>query len=223
MWYWNRDNFEGLKALFAILCKDARFSDLATYCHLREIGHRKQAFAALDRFIGHALKRPLQERSEMIDFILCLAAQAWKVHHFISNPLKTKFLLPGLAEWLRSEPDSSVALRWEGWINYNSEALRRSLELNPADDFVRSLLIDRENLSVVEFAVHHIDDSVLIVNLQIVEAHLAEAEQLLLTSPQPSRFAHLSRELSYLKRLIDDWKQFMASGEKSFPSWRKNS
>jgi hypothetical protein len=219
MEYWNKDNFEGLDALAAYLSDDIRFSDLAEYCRLRSAGLRSKAFKALDRFIEKVQQLSLHERINVINIILELAIRSPQVHQFMTSPLLTQVIRPGLIDWLRSEPDSAVALRWDGWLNYNSRALERVLEINPQDDFARKLAVVRECIAPVGYATHHIDETVLLLDLYKIETLLVKAESLLHGFSNRSPFLQVAEQLAEQKRLIDDWKSFLLSGNHCFRSW----
>lgn len=219
MYYWNKDNFEGLDALADHLSEDARLSHLAEYCRLRAIGLRDRAFEALDRFLDQAEQFHSEERYQIVDLIYELAARSPQVHQFITTPITIKFLRPGLASWLASQPDSIPALRWDGIFNDNSASLERALAFDPHDVFVRRLLINRECLSSVFHGVHHIDESILLLDISEIDALLAKGKSWLEAAPDRSQFSDLEEELSEQQRLISDWKAFCKSGEHSFPEW----
>ncbi len=219
MQYWNKQNFEGLEELATHLRGDGPPFDLSEYCRLRADGVRGKAFEALDRFLNQAIELPTKEKRAIINQIYELATQLPSAHQFISTPLTMRFLRPGLASWLADEPDSLPALRWDGIFNGNSTSLERALTLDPRDANVRRRLIGRECLSPVYDAVHHIDESTLLLELVQVEALLTQGDKWLNDAPDGANFDDLKHELSEQWRLIRDWKSFQESGEKSFPSW----
>lgn len=53
MYYWNRDNFEGLLSVADVLSKNEHYSFFVYYCRLREKGLRKEALQKLEQFIEH--------------------------------------------------------------------------------------------------------------------------------------------------------------------------
>ena len=220
MHFGNKEKFEGLEVIAASLSGDKRFSELTEYCRLRERGLRPQAIQMMDRFIENSRSLPLAERIERINVILEIAVRSPGVHQFLSWPLKSMLVQPGLAEWLEAEPNSTAALRWDGWLNGNTSSLEKALDADPHDVFVRKLLIDWEYLSTIEFAIHHVSDTILLLDLSEVEAAITKAEALLQTAPNRACFARLENELSEFKMIVADWRDFEKSGEISFPAWR---
>lgn len=219
MHYWNRDNFEGLTAIAEELSGDPRLAGMADYCRYRESGVRKQAFAAQDEFIALAASLPVSEKRELAGRIYGIALRVPEAHQFLSTPLQLRFLHPVLDKWLRDEPDSLEALRWDGIFRDNAESLARALALDPDDAHLRRLLIARDCLSPVGFAVHHIHESKLLGEVPEIEALLSKGEALLEAAPARDGLESTGEELAYYRRLMADWQAFTQSGAHSFPDW----
>jgi hypothetical protein len=97
MYYWNKDNFEGLLAIADALSADPQLSLLAAYCTLREKGLRAQAFAALDEFLTETAKWHPDAARPCAMSVLEIHLKAKDVHQFLSQPLQCRFLLPVLS------------------------------------------------------------------------------------------------------------------------------
>ena len=70
MYYWNKDNFEGLEAIARSLQESTDVKDFSDYCRLRAEGLRKQAFEALSRFLLQALNWEFEKRRDFVDWLL---------------------------------------------------------------------------------------------------------------------------------------------------------
>lgn len=219
MWYWNQGNFEGLLEIAKVLDEDNNTRHLAEYCRLRECGLRQAAFLSLDKFLNIANALDRKTKIKVVDKVLELDFRVDGAHQFLTQPIWTQLLEPSLDEWLTDTPISSKALFWDGYYRRNNNSLRAVLDANPNDHLVRSLLIDRICIAEVEYAVHHINESVLLLDLEKIEELLAQGAELLISSPNRSACEAVELEWRELRRLIDDWKDFKRSGKSSFSLW----
>jgi hypothetical protein len=222
MWYWNDRNFEGLLNIAKQLDEDPRLKDLADYCRLREQGLRKSAFEALDKFLNESAKWDTETSRKIIDLIFQIQFCAPDVHQFISTPLNKRFLLPGLKAWLKDEPNSREALRWEGFFNENPKALNKLLSLHPDEIAARRRLIKRNCLDIIYYATHLCQVNRLLMPISEVEEIIASAEELISSAPDRSQLKDIEAVLHEQISMFQDWKIFTEEcnkEEKKFTDW----
>ena len=108
MYYWNKDNFEGLEAIARSLQESTDVKDFSDYCRFRAEGLRKQAFEALSRFLFQALNWEFEKRRDFVDWLLTAQYNNPKIHQLIPHPLMEKLVEPTLNEWIQCQPESPI-------------------------------------------------------------------------------------------------------------------
>ena len=218
MYYWNKDNFEGLLQVAGALESVPQLAPLAEYCRLRERGLRKQAFAALRKFLSDAKTWVPEHARERVVTIVELHARIPKAHTFMSNPLWEQLVLPVLETWVRECPADIIPMRWLGLLKRNTEYLRSALAILPEDIPVRRKLVDLA-LADVEFATHHLDETVFLGSVDDAAAALREAGEWLNAATPVEMFADLRQNFEHLNQVLLDWKAYQAAPDGSFPQW----
>lgn len=218
MHYWNDDNFRGLTHLASELNKHANLQYLSEYCTLREKGLRKQALEKLDEFLHDSKQWDLTTKREMTVVILRFNSRTPEAHQFITHPLLRDLINPTLDDWREEDPNAIEPLRWIGLLRSDFDTLCLAIELKPSDISVRSKLINLL-LDEVYFATHHLNESVLLSNVEDIRETLKEAAKWIKPVHDHSPFKELSQEVAFYKQLMDDWDLFNESSEQSFPLW----
>jgi|GEM_PF-4042113 len=208
MWYWNDKNFEGLLMIAERLEEDKSLKELADYCRLREQGLRKPAFAALDSFLDETAKWDKKKSREIIDLIYQIQFFSPDVHQFITTPLTKRFLQPGLEAWLKDEPNSREALRWEGFFNENLTALTKLLKEHPDEINARIRLIKRNCLDIIYYATHLCQVNRLLMPISEIEEIITSAEELISSAPDKTGLQEVEAIFAEQKSIVDDWKVF---------------
>jgi hypothetical protein len=218
MHYWNKDNFEGLADLARDLEARERCGHLAEYCRCRHSGLRREAFAALERFLADAKGWEPAAAREIAITILELRARTPQAHQFLTQPLLERFLLPTLKAWVEDAPTSLIPVRWLGILNHDPSLLSRVLAASPDDIPVRRILTELQ-LSQADYATHHLVEGTFLGDPDATRAALARATTLVEASPQPEAVADLSSEIEHYEGLVADWLAYCASPEGTFPDW----
>lgn len=219
MYYWNRDNFEGLLDLAdALEDRSSDFELLSSYCRHRENGLRKEAFEALRQFLDASRLWADNVARDKCQAILELQSLVPNVHQFLSQPLMAQFVDPVLENWLADEPENPQALRWLGLLHSNSDHLFKALAIIPEDMPVRSRLIAM-HIDEVDYATHHLDEGHFIGELEEAVQAVKTAELLLEDAPDVFSFEQLTKEISTYKSMLDDWRKYNEAPEGTFPEW----
>lgn len=221
MYYWNKENFEGLLELADELKKTPELSELGEYCVLREKGLRSRALAQLDQFLNKAALWDQNLARCNVLIVLQADARTSEAHQFMTHPLMTRLIYPTLEQWVIDEPSSVVPLRWLGLLRSDSDALRRVLSLTPSDVPVRRRLI-KCALDATGYATHHLSESVLLSPVEETRKSIAIARRWIDSAHDIKPFADLSAEVEEYELMLDDWVAYNESPVGSFPEWCKN-
>jgi hypothetical protein len=198
--------------------KTPAWKNYARYCHLREQGLRRQAFASLDLFIAEALHWDFEGQKA---FLLWLCGRMDTVEDAdrgpFPSPLRTRLFLPFVTEWLRREPanDDAHALR----AQYLGEPLfyRRALEINPRNQRARRDLA-AACIGEIWNATHHLPHY-FIGDEQEIKAVAEEARDHIAYLDQADLRAVLLKDLAHEEQLLDDWIAFRQVPGEDFDSW----
>ena len=150
MWYWNSENFEGLKSVYDNLKETPEYLDYANYCNYKEKGLRKQAFNYLNEFIDVAVKWDLEERYYFVEILMNILNSNPNIHGLIPQPLDVKLVQPTLHEWVKENETDPSGYRWLG----GQENWRKAITFDPEDKVSEKRLIKRLIYNVY-FSTHH--------------------------------------------------------------------
>lgn len=190
----------------------------ARYCHLREQGLRRKAFASLEFFIAEALHWDFENQKAFVLW-LCIKMDTVEDADYgpFPSPLRTRLFLPFFTEWVRSEPENDEvhALR----ARYLGEPLfyRRALEINPRNQRARSALA-AACIGDIWNATHHLPHY-FIGDEQEIKSVAEEARDHISQIEQEDRRTLLSTELAQEEQLLDDWIAFRQESKEDFDAW----
>jgi hypothetical protein len=82
MYYWNKDNFEGLLGIGNSFKGEDGFELFAEYCFLKEKGLKKQAVKVIKDYVNHLKKLDLNKQREITrEITRTLACKVLKQQH----------------------------------------------------------------------------------------------------------------------------------------------
>lgn len=218
MFYWNKDNFEGLLELARELESTPDLAWLAEYCVLREKGLRSDSLTRLNDFLDTAALWDIDLARRNVLTILQVHARTPEAHQFLTHPLLRRLIYPTLERWITDEPSAIEPLRWLGLLRSDPDALRRALSLAPGDIPLRRRLINLA-LADAEYATHHLSESILLSTVEDTRAAIAAAKHWIASAPDIEPFADLSAEADDYEKAIDDWVAYRQSPVGTFPQW----
>lgn len=218
MYYWNKDNFEGLASLAVGLADRDEFAQLAEYCRLREAGLRREAFVALSTFLACTDTWETEKSRDAVNAILMLYYRTPGCHQFLAQPLMNRFVYPILRRWSDDEPESIPPLRWLAILRRDPGLLGRVLAADPSDVVIRRMLIVCQ-LSSVEYATHHLSEGFLIGELDEALKDLRRAADLIEEAPIREPLSDLEQEARRYGQMLFDWQAYKARSVGSFPEW----
>jgi hypothetical protein len=218
MYYWNKSNFEGLQSLAAELAKKDGLTKLADYCRLRDTGLRREAFIALDEFLTTANTWDSDREQDAVEVILSLFVNTSNCHQFLTHPLMARFIDPVLHRWSQQAPESIAPIRWLGILRRDPEHLTRVLANEENDLLIRRMLIEH-HLSSVDYATHHLGESLFLGQLEEVLESIEHAASLIEEAPVREPFFDLDRETRQYGQMLFDWQAYKARPIGTFPEW----
>ena len=218
MYYWNKDNFEGLAAIAEDLRGDDFLAPFARYCDLRQKGLRKPALLILHEFVSASKDWSFQDRRTTANRLLLIRHNHPSVHQLLPQPLIDGFICPTLREWRDVEPDSAEALRWIGVVFGDRLALEKALLIEPRDDIARRTLITAL-LYDVDYATHHLVEGRFIGEESVAETALGAVKTLLDDAFDRSTYSDLQIWFSRLRSLLNDWTEYCENSTGDFPEW----
>ncbi|MDB5103170.1 MAG: hypothetical protein JWP91_859 [Fibrobacteres bacterium] len=196
---WRKEKFEGLRQVIEYLSDKAQFHKYMEYCDFRGQGLRKEAFKALNGFLGQATLWDFNERKEFVDWILWVHNGLPDVTDLLPDPMYQKLIEPTLLEWQVKEPGTSAAFRWSGGV----DNLRKALKIDENDDIAKikfaKAILNHSNYSIHELPSGYLGDP------HEDLSDVAEAIQYLVKPfPDPSRDSILSNLTSNYET-IEKW------------------
>jgi hypothetical protein len=218
MHYWNRDNFEGLSAIADEAMQLSHLEGFASYCRLRSNGLRKQAFDALRTFLNAVKPLPFDGRKAISSWLLETRLRSPDVHQLLPQPLVAELIQPTLVEWEKLLPNDSAAFRWRGYLDRDADALQRAIAIDENDVIARELLI-AHLMGNVDFATHHLVESVLLASEADVNGDLNDIARHVMLLPPGARREAFRTDYLDQRQLVDDWLEYKTAPQGSFPEW----
>ncbi|MGL5486535.1 MAG: hypothetical protein ACRDC6_09625 [Shewanella sp.] len=218
MYYWNRDNFEGLKAVGDKYSALEGYELFGKYCLQKEQGLKKQANATVNEFVTRCKNQPLAEQRMIAVELLSLGYWNREIHQLLAYPV-IAFLKELLAQWVVEEPNHSIPHRWLGYINEDITSYERALELDPTDEISLTQVVI-SYLKSVDFQTHHLSESILLGDM-IRAKNLLSSAQLLNNRLQTEDIKlTLQKSLDYYQCLLNCWEEYSSLGVvEPFPDW----
>lgn len=218
MYYWNKDNFDGLKRIGQAYAACEGFDGFSRYCLLREQGLKKPALKALDEFLGATRGLDVTRQRAIACEIAELAFGNREAHQLLSHALTT-YLRQLLRAWCDENPGLAEPYRWMGKLTGESAWFEAALAHDPHDQVAaRQLALDE--LSVVEFMVHHIHESVFLGDVTVADRKLERASALALLIESDQTRNYLEEAVRCLREMLAAWAVYQ-QGDQSvgFAEW----
>lgn len=194
--------------------------DFAAYCRLREQGLRKKAFVHLEAFLAEAKRWEFAKQQE---FVLWLCSKMESIDDICSsdglypNPLKTALFAPFFDEWHNREPNSDEACSLHARYFADPSYYYRAIEINPHNQRARVALAEK-CLDDLQYALHHLPEFFIGSEVDATEV-AEEAKKHIGQVENSDRRDAMTRELTQLEQLLNDWIAFREEGSDDFEAW----
>lgn len=218
MYYWNKDNFEGLKGIGNEYIARKDYELFGEYCLKKEQGLKKLAVKHINDFISASRNLDAVQQRAIAEEISSLAFWNSSVHQLLSYPLE-EYLKATLLGWVENEPDNYVPFKWLGYIEGSKSWYEKALLLKP-DDQVCIYRLAMSYIHSIDFQTHHLDESILLGDEHEVLEELKEVEKLheRLVESKMKRLVY--DEYNYYQNLVNCWLDYSSSEtDISFPDW----
>jgi hypothetical protein len=217
VWYWNKQNFEGLVAVADSIANQPQWNLFAQYCRLREKGLRPQSLQAIAQLIDEAANWTVHERRQFVDWLYETSLRNPNAHQLIPTPLNQQLLIPILEEWAASEPSDATPERWLGFATADHQHFSKALSLDSTDDVSRYRLVSRD-LADVDHQCHHLPECFL-GEIETAIGLLDRAKSLAAGFSDPDIAITFEKDFSKLCGQVHDWQAFQESDVDSFSDW----
>lgn len=218
MYYWNQDNFEGLKALAALYAERDGFAEFSEYCRLREQGLKKPAMAAMNRFVASQEQRSIDEQRQHADELSALILSQQDTHQLGCFPL-TQYLQQVLHAWREEAPQTVAANKWLGCFTGDIQYFEQALQSAP-DDIICLRKMALHYLDRIDFQMHHLSESVLLGDEATAEANLQNAKAYIERITDKTLQHHFMQEWQEYQQLLQLWQRFtQQQEEQNFVHW----
>ena len=216
--YWNQANFLGLEQLVEQLHADADYQLFAQYCYFRSKGLRKQAFKALDDFIGFCLQQPQTRQLEITLEMLSGIVQMPQVHQLMAYPL-SQWFKQVLLEQKQNKSKNSLIYQWLAYLDHDVELYKQAYELDQHNQMVLYAL-SQFYLNQVDWQTHHLSESYFIGEIEHAYQALMQADFYLKQLQDDMIKNKIIDEYQYYKNLLDAWQKYCQIQSKdSFFDW----
>lgn len=196
------------------------------YLRLRDAGLRKPALKTLQTFLEETKQWTATEKQ---CFLRCLFSRIESQSEdpfllfqtTIPQPLREQLVIPSLLTWLQQEKTDPYPAYWYGTYCHNVKFLRKALELDPALEPARIILIRYETDALYD-AVHHMPDGLIgdVEELSSIGEEMLQEVELIKDSTLRNHLkTNLMRELTLVRNYAD----FLRSGHPDLVLWGKEN
>ncbi len=221
MFYWNKSNFEGLKAVGEQYASKIGYEDFANYCLFKEKGLKKQANQYMAQFILKINKWDIEKQRHLAQELSSLWFWHQEIHQLISHPLQ-QFISKTLQEWCVLEPDNAEIHRWFAFMGGGLEYFQKAVAIDATDEISISQLA-QAHINNADYITHHLSESRIIGTEKELSAEIKEATnfaEMLTTKKAKDKVLN---EIAYYADLANAWKQYSATKQNiSFPEWSES-
>ena len=218
MYYWNRDNFEGLKSVGEKYSSIDGYELFGKYCLLKEQGLKKLAVSSIKEFVADVKTRTPDEQRKIAEELSSLGFWNGEIHQLLAHPL-VELLKVVLEHWVEDDPENPTPHKWLGYMAGEISSFERALELDPKDE-ICIIRIAQAHLNDVDYQTHHLSESIFIGEYSDAKISLEKASYLIKTLSSKGIKAEMQSEIEYYDRLLDCWSDFSNLEIKEpFPNW----
>ncbi|MBN7800124.1 hypothetical protein J0A67_04585 [Algoriphagus aestuariicola] len=189
---------------------------------MREKGLRKEAFKSLDKFLKSSKDWSFDMKIEFVRFLF----------HYFENvedadygpfpqPLNVDLVKPALEEWCSTEQKDHNPFRWYGKYYHSEKHIFKALEVNPADDLARQILLGWW-ANRINYSIHHLPEFYIgdpIEDIQLEEKIREQIKQL----SSPDLRDYWTKEIDEDSELVKNYFDFKNSGHNDFEKWGKEN
>ncbi len=221
MYFWNKDNFEGLKQIGEHYASHPNLSFYGEYCLSKEKGLKKAANQATQHLLSHLNQLPLATQRQLgLELSYLYIKHSGVSHQMMPYPL-SMYLQNLLAEWAKSEPENVDILFAAGYLCGNYAFFEKVLTIDPNHQMSLTRLLNAE-IDQVDFQTHHLDEGAFIGKVDDAIDCLQQAKNRIDKLKDEHYKSSYLAEYRYYKELLDAWIAFsQETTNDNFVDWCK--
>lgn len=220
MYYWNKENFDGLKAVAEHYAENEDFKHFSDYCKYQELGLRKKALQSIKEFVSRIDSLAFENQKGIASEIIELQFFNSNIHQLSSHPLQQKLIVI-FEKWSLEADASADPFRWLGCLKSDPDLFKEALKRDHTDQISIHKLAD-EYLDRVDYQLHHLGDSILLGSIEEAELSLLQAQRYIERIESSQKIEYYTKEWKELNSLLNLWRRYSAEESKlSFPDWAK--
>ena len=218
MFYWNQNNFEGLKSVGEKYSSIDGYELFGQYCLQKEQGLKKLAVTSIKKFVASLSKKSQHDQRMFAEELSSLGFWSNEIHQLLPHPL-VEFLKDVLKLWTKDDPGNPIPHKWHGYIAGNLSSYEQALELDPTDE-VCITRIAQAHLNDVDYQTHHLSESLFLGKYSDAKASLKKAQVLIKTLYSEKIMLKMQSEVEFYEKLLRCWNEYSILDIKdSFPNW----
>ncbi|MBW0178067.1 hypothetical protein [Sediminibacterium sp.] len=198
--------------------KNPAWVDYANYCFDREKGLRKQAFHQLDNFLKSTDSWTEERKKEFVQFLFPFMETVQDADYGpFPQLLSEQLVKPVLEKWCETEKTDARPFRWFGTYYRSEEYLFKALDIDPADDIARKIILKNWTDSI-NYSLHHLPEYYIgdpIEDIQLAEKIKIQIDQLATASQREHWVNILEADMELVRNYIE----WQTSGHKNFAEW----
>lgn len=224
MYYWNKDNFEGLKDLGETYKTRANFELFGEYCLKKEQGLKKAANNAAVSFVNAVKAQPLSAQRDIVIHICELRRENQTVHSLTNHTIE-ELIRDVLKVWVEEETAPITTYHWYAqFCGYDEtkNVLEQIFKIDPNDQFGLQSEIT-ECLRQLDWVTHHLNQNILLLeSSQTAHSTLQKIESRLPRIINESHKATYQIQFNYYENLFSLWDEYQLSSKHlTFIDWAK--
>lgn len=213
-----KEQNEALLTVGNAALKNAEWVNYANYCLDREKGLRKQAFQQLDHFLKLAARWTIEQQRDFVQFLFPFMETVQDADYGpFPQLLSEQLVKPILEKWCETEQKDGRPFRWYGTYYRSQEYLLKALEIDPADDTAREVILKRWTDSM-NYSLHHLPEYYIgdpSEDIEFAEKIKLQISQLATVSQQQYWINILETDMELVRNYMD----WQVSGHKNFEKW----
>jgi len=218
MYYWNKDNFEGLESVGEKYSSIEGYELFGAYCLQKGKGLKKQAVGSIKDFVSVAKTEPVEKQRAIAEELSELGFWNGQIHQLLAHPLLV-YLKGVLEQWHSDDPINPTPLKWLGYIDRDMSCYEKALKLAPNDEVCISR-IAQSHLDDVDFQAHHLSESQFLGSFDKAKDSLGAARSLIERLSTEHVQTEMQREVEYYNRLLACWEEYSnLTTTEPFPDW----
>ncbi len=218
MYYWNRENFEGLKSVGEKYSSVEGYELFGKYCLQKEQGLKKLAVTSIKEFVSVSKRRTQEEQRGIAEELSSLGFWNGDIHQLLAHPL-VEFLKQVLEQWASDDPANPTPHKWLGYIGGDISSYKRALKLDPKDEICISR-IAQAHLNDADYQTHHLSESIFLGEFNEAKSSMRSARSLIGMLNTEELKLKMLNEMEYYDKLLSCWEEYSQLGiDGSFPNW----